>query len=116
MSTKILFTCVLMIFCTCLKSNDGGKLPENDKDISLYPNRSTFLYGSKASRIIGELKKQAGDNFEWKGNSEMGWVISVPKAEKYDLYLVANIPVESKNIEIFFIGLENTDLWSFWCF
>jgi hypothetical protein len=108
MSTKLLFTCILLIFCTCLKSKNVGKLAENDKEVSLYTNRSTFLYGSKASRIIGELKKQAGDNFEWKGNSEMGWVISVPKAEKYDLFLIANIPVESENIELLFSSGSNS--------
>ena len=108
MNTKFLFTCILMIFCTCIKSNDVGKLSENDKEIRLYANRSTFLYGTKATRIIGELKKQGGDNFEWKGNGEMGWVISVPKAEKYDLYLIADIPVESKNIEILFSSGSNS--------
>ncbi len=108
MSTKLLFTCILLIFCTCLKSKNVGKLAENGKEVSLYTNRSTFLYGTKATRIIGELKKQGGDNFEWKGNGEMGWVISVPKAEKYDLYLIADIPVESKNIEILFSSGSNS--------
>jgi hypothetical protein len=102
MNTKLLFTCILLIFCTCIKSNDAGKLSEYDKNIRLNTDRSTFLYGTKALRIIGELKKQAGDNFEWKGNGEMVWEISVPKAEKYDLYLIADIPAESKNIEILF--------------
>jgi len=108
MNTKLFFTCILAIFCTCLKSNDIGKLSEYDKEISLYTNRSTFLYGSKATRIVGELKRQAGDNFEWKGNSEMGWALSVPKAEKYDLYLIVDIPLESKNTEMLLYSGTNS--------
>ena len=108
MNTKLFFTCILAIFCTCLKSNDVGKLSEYDKEISLYTNRSTFLYGSKATRIVGELKRQAGDNFEWKGNSEMGWALSVPKAEKYDLYLIVDIPLESKNTEMLLYSGTNS--------
>jgi hypothetical protein len=108
MNTKLLFTCILMIFCTYSKSNDVGKLSEYDKEIRLYTNRSTFLYGTKALKIIGELKKQAGDYFEWKGDGEMGWAISVPKAEKYDLFLIADIPGESKNIEILFSSGSNS--------
>ena len=108
MKTKLFFTCVLIIFCTSLKSNDLGKLSENDKEIRLYTNRSTFLYGSKATRIIGELKKQGGDYFEWKGNGEISWAIRVPKVEKYDLFLIADIPEESKNIEMVFSSGSNS--------
>ena len=95
-------------FCTYLKSNYVEKMSEYDKNIRLNADRSTFLYGTKALRIIGELKKQGGDNIEWKGNGEMGWGISVPKAEKYDLYLIADIPAESKNIDILFSSGSNS--------
>ena len=108
MKTKLLLTCVLLIFCTYLKSNDVGKLSENVKEIILNTNRSTYLYGTKATRMIGDLKKQGGDNFEWKGNGEMGWVISVPKAQKYDLYLIADIPAQSKNAEMAFSSGSNS--------
>jgi hypothetical protein len=102
MKTKLLFASILLIFCISTKSNNVGKLPENGKEIKLFTNRSTFLFGARATRIIGDLKKQAGDNFEWKGNGEMDWTISVPKTEKYDLYLIADIPAESKNVEMVF--------------
>lgn len=76
--------------------------------ISVKTDKSTFLYGSKATRIVGELKKQGGDYFEWKGNGEMSWVIRVPEAEKYDLFLIADIPAESKNIEMVFSSGSNS--------
>lgn len=70
--------------------------------ISVKTDKSTFLYGSKATRIVGELKKQGGDYFEWKGNGEMSWAINVPTVEKYDLFLIADVPEDSKNIEMLF--------------
>jgi hypothetical protein len=70
--------------------------------ISVKTDKSTFLYSSKATRIAGELKRQGGDYFEWRGNGEMSWDIRVPKADKYDLFLIADIPAESKNIEMVF--------------
>ena len=68
-------------------------------DVELKLGRSTFLYGTKATHFAGELKKQGGDYFTWKGNAELSWAVSVPKVEKYDLYLIADIPGDSKNIE-----------------
>ncbi len=63
---------------------------------------NTFLYGTKATHFLGDLEKQGGDYFTWKGNAEMGWAINVPVLERCDLYLIADIPGESKNTEMVF--------------
>jgi hypothetical protein len=76
--------------------------------IDVKVDRSTFLYATRATLTSGDLKKQGGDYFEWKGNGEMSWAISVPKVEKYDLFLIADIPAESKNIEMVFSSGSNS--------
>lgn len=77
-------------------------LKDTNIAISVKTDKSTFLYGSKATWIAGELKKQGGDYFEWKGNAEMGWSIRTSVVEKYDLFLIADIPAENINSEMIF--------------
>ncbi|MEI6679407.1 MAG: alpha-L-fucosidase [Mariniphaga sp.] len=108
MNTKVFFTCILLIFCTFQRGDAIEKIAEYEAGTRLKTDRSTFLYVSKATHIVGELIKQGGDYIEWKGNAEMGWAISVPKVEKYDLFLIADIPGESKNIEIVFTSGVNS--------
>lgn len=95
-----LFTLCFDAFSCTIKPNSSKSISEETSlspGIDVKVDQSTFLYGTKATRIVGELKKQGGDYFTWAGNAEMGWVINVPADEKYDLFLIADIPGESKN-------------------
>jgi hypothetical protein len=87
MKTKLLVTCILLIFCTCIKSSNVGKLYEYDKEISLYANRSTFLYGTKATRIIGELKKKT-KRLLLHAQVQNGW-------QKQAMVLCSTIPLKA---------------------
>jgi len=115
MDTKYYVSFLLLILCFDtfshpIEPNPSKSFSEETgitSDIELKSDRSTFLYGTKAIRIIGELKKQGGDYFEWKGNCEMSWAIRVPKADKYDLFLIADIPAESINIKLLFTSGTN---------
>ena len=110
MNTKFYISFFLLIlsvdtFSCTIEPNTSKSISEETSNIlgiDVKVNQSTFLYGTKATRIVGELKKQGGDYFTWAGNAEMGWAINVPKVEKYDLYLTADIPAESINIQMIF--------------
>jgi len=43
----------------------------------------TYLYGGQASRMEGDLKKQGGDNFSWKGRGRATWEVQVDKSGEY---------------------------------
>src|SRR2546425_7969403 len=43
----------------------------------------TFLYGGQASKLEGDLKKQGGDNFSWKGGGRATWEVQVDKSGEY---------------------------------
>lgn len=104
------FLC-LNAFSYSIEANPSKSISEetsNSSGIDVKVDKSTFLYGSKATRIVGELKKQSGDYFEWKGNGEMGWAISTSAVEKYDLFLIADIPAESINNEMLFTSGANS--------
>jgi hypothetical protein len=113
MNTKFYISFFLLIlsvdaFSCTIEPNTSKSISEetsNSLGIDVKVNQSTFLYGTKATRLVGELKKQGGDYFTWAGNAEMGWTINVPEVEKYDLYdlyLTADIPAESINIQLIF--------------
>ena len=108
MNIKSFLACTILIFCTFQRGYTAGIITGSDKEIRLKTDRSTFLYGSKANHLVGELIKQGGDYIEWNGNSEMGWSITPSAVEKYDLFLIADIPAESKNIEMFFTCSGNS--------
>ena len=108
MNIKLFFTCILLISCTFQRGYTIGKMAEYDKVIRLKSDRSTFLYVTKATHQVGELIKQGGDYIDWKGNAEMDWATAVPKVEKYDLFLIADIPAESKNIEMVLTTSSNS--------
>jgi hypothetical protein len=102
----------LFLFLLCLNTFSYPIEPNPSKSISaetgitsgieLKLDRSTLLYGTKATHVVGAIEKQGGDYFTWGGNAEMGWAINVPEFEKYDLYLTADIPAESINIKMIF--------------
>src|SRR2546428_2738655 len=43
----------------------------------------TYLYGGKASKLEGDVKKRGGDNFGWKGNGDVTWEVQVDKVGEY---------------------------------
>src|SRR5438128_8504319 len=47
----------------------------------------TYLYGGQASKLEGDLKKQGGDNFSWKGGGRATWEVQVDKAGEYAVSL-----------------------------
>jgi hypothetical protein len=47
----------------------------------------TFLYGSQATKMEGDLKKQGGDNFSWKGSGSLTWKVQVERAGEYAVAL-----------------------------
>ena len=71
------------------------------QSLEIKRNKSSFLYGAQAS-VTGDIKRQNGDFFPWKGNAEMAWNIVIPANEKYDLYLIAGVPEESENLPLHF--------------
>lgn len=103
-SSFLFFLCLNAFSCT-IEPNLSKLISDETgitSGIELKLDRSTFLYGTKATHVVGAIEKQGGDYFTWGGNAEMGWAINVPEVEKYDLYLIADIPAESKNIQMIF--------------
>src|SRR5260221_14315333 len=47
----------------------------------------TYLYGGKASKMRGDVKKRGGDNFGWKGNGDVTWEVQVDKSGEYSVSL-----------------------------
>jgi len=88
----ILFNCVFFAL---------GVFASGNENIDISRKKSNFLYGAKAA-ITGDITRQNGDFFPWKGNAEMAWNIVIPADEKYDVYLIAGVPQESKNLKIHF--------------
>lgn len=56
--------------------------------------KSTFLYGTKASSVKGNFDTHRGRYMSWKGNAELVWEVSVPQEEQYELYVTANVTKE----------------------
>jgi len=75
---------------------------ERSGTIKLKSAESTFLYVTKATQMIGDLNKQGGDYFEWRGNGEIDWTINTISAEECDMYMTVDIPEESNNSEMVF--------------
>src|SRR6266853_5027312 len=42
----------------------------------------TYLYGGQA-RVEGEIKRQGGDNFAWKGSGDVTWEVRIAKSDEY---------------------------------
>ncbi len=121
MKTRYLFTWLSLTLCfTTLpgfnrnsdKKNSVNFLLKEKNELSgvikLKSTQSTFLYSTKATHLAGNLIKQGGDYIEWNGNGEIGWSLSTTKAEKYDLFLIADIPGESLNSEMVFTSGSNS--------
>src|SRR5712664_1071608 len=47
----------------------------------------TCLYGGKASKMEGDVKKRGGDNFGWKGNGAVTWEVQIAEAGRYAVSL-----------------------------
>ena len=47
----------------------------------------TYLYGGQASKLEGDLKKQGGDHFSWKGGGRATWEVQADKAGEYAVSL-----------------------------
>lgn len=47
----------------------------------------TYLYGGKASKLEGDVKKRGGDNFGWKGNGDVTWEVQIAKSGEYSVSL-----------------------------
>src|SRR5260370_4327873 len=41
--------------------------------LKVLADRPTDLYGGQASAVEGDIKKQGGDNFRWRGSGELAW-------------------------------------------
>ena len=50
-------------------------------------DKPTYLYGGQASSVTGDIKKQAGDNFRWRGNGSLTWEVSVEQPGEYEVNL-----------------------------
>ncbi len=121
MKTKYLFTwlCLTLSFMTFSgfnrnsdKKDSANFLMTEKKElpgvIKLKSTQSTFLYSAKATHVAGNLIKKGGDYIKWTGNGEIGWSVSATKAEKYDLFLIADIPKEIINSEMVFTSGPNS--------
>ena len=97
---------LFLFFILC----NGFVLGMNAQQMEVKRKKSNFLYGAQAS-VAGDIKRQNGDFFPWKGNAEMAWNIVIPANEPYDLYLIAGVPEEGKNLQLFFeIGNTSFDI------
>lgn len=110
MNTKYYISFILFVLCleafSCTIEPNPSKFISKESAISpgieIKVDHGAFLYCTKAPLIVGELKKQGGDYFSWKGNAEIGWSIDVPADQKYDLFMIADVPETSKHIEMIF--------------
>lgn len=59
----------------------------------------TYLYGGQA-RVEGEIKRQGGDNFAWKGNGAMTWEVQVVKSGEYAVGLCHAAPLGAAGEEL----------------
>ena len=72
--------------------------------------KSTFLYGTKASSVEGDFDIHNGRFMPWKGNAELIWKVLVPSDEQYEIYLTASVRGKGKGQNLYLIagGKENT--------
>jgi hypothetical protein len=121
METKYLFALLSLTLCfvtfpgfnrTSGKKSSANFLSKETSTLSgtikLKSAKSTFLYSTKATHLVGNLIKQGGDYIEWNGNCEIGWPVNASATEKYDLFLIADIPMESKDMEFVFTHGSNS--------
>jgi hypothetical protein len=47
----------------------------------------TDQYGGQASSVAGDVQKQAGDNFRWRGGGRLTWEVSVDQPGEYEVNL-----------------------------
>src|SRR6266446_3121984 len=47
----------------------------------------TYLYGSQASNLEGDVKRRGGDNFAWKGSGAVTWEVQIAKSGEYAVSL-----------------------------
>lgn len=55
--------------------------------IKIQANEPTYLYGAQASSVEGDIKKQAGDQFRWRGSGHLTWEVRVDQAGEYEVDL-----------------------------
>jgi hypothetical protein len=72
------------------------------KPMLIKTDQKTSLYGSKATKRIGDWKMQPGDNVRWQGSSEIKWKIEVVRDDSFIMFLNAWVPEGSKDIKIAF--------------
>lgn len=85
---------------SCTTDSDQNKIVPASSSvppIDIANEKGTYLYATKAYQIAGALTKQPGDYYVWEGNSEIRWVINIPSAQKYDVYIIAAIPKTTNN-------------------
>ena len=93
---------ILVLFITFLLGN-LFVLNLNAINVEIKQQKSNFLYGAQAT-ITGDITRQNGDFFPWKGNAEMAWNTYISADEKYDIYLIAGVHDDSKNLQLQFIS------------
>src|ERR1035437_3280427 len=47
----------------------------------------TYLYGGQASSVAGDIHRQNGDFFPWRGSGQMTWDIRVDQPGEYEVNL-----------------------------
>jgi hypothetical protein len=55
--------------------------------VKIQADEPTYLYGAQASSVEGDIKKQAGDQFRWRGSGHLTWEIRVDQPGEYEVSL-----------------------------
>lgn len=90
MRSKILF----VILIVSVQLSTAGSIQINTE-------KSTFLYGTKASSVEGDFDSHKGRFMPWKGNASLAWEVLAPTDEQYELYLTANVRKQGKDQNLY---------------
>jgi hypothetical protein len=55
--------------------------------LKILADKPTDLYGGQASSVEGDIKKQGGDNFRWRGSGHLTWEVRVDQPGEYQVNL-----------------------------
>ena len=80
MKAIMMALCVLILGGTAATSAEPA-LPK------VKPDAPTDLYGAQASSVTGDIKKQPGDNFRWRGGGRLTWEVWVDQPGEYEVSL-----------------------------
>ena len=69
-------------------TNEAAKAQELEPALfQVKGDAPTVLYGSGASKLEGDIKKQGGDYFRWTGSGSLTWNVHVNKTGDYEVNL-----------------------------